>query len=262
MTTAAVRRFLDLVGVELPVVNAPMGGLAGGALAAAVTDAGGFGFVGGGYGDREWIDREVALAGGRRIGIGLITWAVPDRPSAIEHVIGLGTNDVWLSFGEPAPHVAAIHARGARAWCQVQDVASARAAIDAGADVVIAQGSEAGGHGRDRPNLSSIFAEVLALAGDIPVLAAGGVGSPEDAAALVASGASGVVLGTRLYASHEALDTDVAKQQLVEHTAAETTRTSAFDVLRGPEWPDGYNGRALRNDTVLDWEAHLSLIHI
>jgi len=233
-----------------------MGGVAGGALAAAVTDAGGLGFIGGGYGDRAWIDREFELARGRRVGVGLITWAVPDLPDAIAHVIDLGVRDVFLSFGDPSVHVAAIHDRGARAWCQVQDVDAARAAINAGADVLVAQGSEAGGHGRDVPERDRILADVIDLAGGLPVLAAGGIGSPEDAQAAIDAGAAGVVLGTRMYASREALDTDHAKQQLVARTAADTTRTSAFDVIRGPEWPDGYNGRALRNDTVREWDAN------
>ena len=255
MATGAVGRFLELVGVELPVVNAPMGGVAGGALAAAVTAAGGLGFIGGGYGDLAWVDRELDAAAGRRVGVGFITWAVPDLGAAIAHVVGRGVSDVFLSFGDPSPHVPTIHGLGARAWCQVQDLDAARRAIEAGAEVLVAQGSEAGGHGRDRIGRDQILPEVIAMAADRPVLAAGGIGSPADAQRAIHAGAAGVVLGTRLYASHEALDTAPAKQELVRRTAAETVRTSAFDVLRGPEWPEGFDGRAVRNDTVREWEA-------
>jgi nitronate monooxygenase len=94
---------------ELPaVVNAPMAGVAGGALAAAVTRAGGLGFIGGGYGDMTWIDEQLDIAAGTAVGVGLITWALADRQGLVKHVVGRSVRWVWLSFGDPAPHVGVV----------------------------------------------------------------------------------------------------------------------------------------------------------
>ena len=218
------------VGVrDLPaVVNAPMAGVAGGALAAAVTRAGGLGFIGGGYGDMTWIDEQLDIAPGTAVGVGLITWALADRQGLVEHVVRRGVRWVWLSFGDPAPHVGVVHDAGAAAWCQVQTVADARRVAAAGADVIVAQGNESGGHGRDNQPLAVLLPEVIAAVAPIPVLAAGGITTADDRHRAMGAGAAGVVVGTRLYASHEALDTDAAKARLVAGSA--TCRTIVFDL--------------------------------
>jgi len=239
---------------ELPaVVNAPMAGVAGGALAAAVTRAGGLGFIGGGYGDMTWIDEQLDIAPGTAVGVGLITWALADRQGLVEHVVRRGVRWVWLSFGDPAPHVGVVHDAGAAAWCQVQTVADARRVAAAGADVIVAQGNESGGHGRDNQPLAVLLPEVIAAVAPIPVLAAGGITTADDRHRAMGAGAAGVVVGTRLYASHEALDTDAAKARLVAGSA--TCRTIVFDLVRGPAWPAGHTGRALVNSTVERWHG-------
>ena len=132
-----------------------MAGIAGGALAAAVTRAGGLGLIGGGYGDVSWIDEQLDIAADAAVGVGLITWALRFRPGLVERLVHRGVRWVWLSFGDDAPHIAVVHQAGAVALCQVQSVAEARrvaagapAAGGAGADVIVAQGQESGGHGR------------------------------------------------------------------------------------------------------------------
>jgi nitronate monooxygenase len=131
------------------VVNAPMAGIAGGALAAAVSAAGGLGFIGGGYGDAAWIDDQLDIAGDKSVGVGLITWALAGRPCVLDHVLDRGVRWIWLSFGDATPHLDVVHAAGAIAVCQVQSADEARRVANAGADVIVAQGHEAGGHGRD-----------------------------------------------------------------------------------------------------------------
>jgi nitronate monooxygenase len=230
-----------------------MAGIAGGALAAAVTRAGGLGFIGGGYGDVAWIEHQLDVAGGADVGVGLITWALRGRPNVVEHLVRRGVRWMWLSFGDPAPHIAVLHQFGAVALCQVQTVAEARHAVAAGADVIVAQGHESGGHGRNSAPLAELLPAVTAAVAPIPVLGAGGMTTSVDRQTAVALGAAGVVVGTRLYASDEALDTDAAKARLVASTA--TRRTNVFDLVRGPMWPAGYTGRAIVNATVERWHG-------
>lgn len=160
---------------------------------------------------------------------------------------------VWLSFGDPAPHIAAIHDGGGLADCQVQTTQEAKRAAQAGADVILAQGNEAGGHGCDNDPLATLLPDVVEAVRPTPVLAAGGIGTPQHLKTAWALGAAGVVLGTRLYASHEALDTDRAKQLLLHRGGRDTSRTTIFDLVRSPQWPSGCTGRAIINDTVTRW---------
>jgi nitronate monooxygenase len=240
---------------DLPVVvNAPMAGIAGGALAAAVTRAGGLGFIGGGYGDVSWIEEQLDVAADAEVGVGLITWALRDRPGLVERLIRRGVRWVWLSFGDPAAHIPVLHEAAAVALCQVQTVAEARRAAAAGADVIVAQGQESGGHGRDHAHLAELLPAVIAAVAPVPVLAAGGITTSVDRQWAMALDAAGVVVGTRLYASDEALDSDAAKDRLVAGTA--TRRTNVFDLVRGPVWPVGYTGRAMINSTIARWHGH------
>jgi nitronate monooxygenase len=229
--------------------------VAGGRLAAAVRRAGGMGLVGGGYGDPAWIDEQLTIAHPVDVGVGLITWALEQHPNTLPRLLRRGTSPIWLSFGDPSPYVEPIHHAGSTVIAQVNGVAEAVAAVAAGADVIVAQGSEAGGHGVDRPSLSALLPDVIEAAAPVPVLAAGGIGTGRQLAELWRAGAAGAALGTVLYASHEALDTPAAKQLLVERTAADTARHRTFDILRGPDWPSAYTGRSLMNETVRRW-AH------
>ena len=144
-------RLTQMLDIQHPVILAPMDLVSGGRLAASVSHAGGLGLLGGGYGRRDWIDREWDRAGNARIGCGFITWSLAQHPEALDHALAHQPAAIMLSFGDPRPFSSAIHRAGARLICQVQTVEQAREALEAGADVIVAQGTEAGGHGMSQP---------------------------------------------------------------------------------------------------------------
>jgi nitronate monooxygenase len=251
-----------LLEITHPILLAPMGGVAGGALAAAVTHAGGFGIIGGGYGDpkagyggEEWMGEQFRTAGNARIGVGYITWSMARNPGLLDHALARKPAAVFLSFGEEQPYVDKIKAAGAKLICQVQDLAGSKRARDAGADIIVAQGTEAGGHGKTLRSLMSLVPAVVDAVSPIPVVAAGGIADGRGLAAALMLGASGVLVGTRFWATPEALGNDNAKQQLAIAGGDDTIRTRIFDIVRGLEWPDAYSGRAIANDFSMRWHG-------
>jgi nitronate monooxygenase len=247
----------DLLGIEKPVVLAPMGNVSGGALAAAVSGAGGLGLIGAGYGDAEWIRRELALARGARVGIGFITWSLAQKPALLDLALSSKPCAVMLSFGDPAPFAQKVRDAGAKLVCQVQDLRTARQALRANPDVLVAQGTEAGGHGGTR-SLFALLPAVKAISGNIPVLAAGGISDRRGLEAAMAFGAAGVLVGTRFLAAEESLAAPEAKQRVVASSGDATLRTTVFDIVRGYEWPDGITGRAIRNAFTERWHGRES----
>jgi nitronate monooxygenase len=250
-----VTRFTDMFDLRHPIALAPMGSVAGGRLAAAVSEAGGLGLVGGGYGDAAWLRRELAVAKEhttRPWGAGLITWSV-DR-SIVELVLGFRPHALMLSFGDPSPYAPLVRSAGCKFICQVQDLEGARRAQAAGADLIVAQGTEAGGHGGGRATLPLVPAVVDAVA-PTPVLAAGGIADGRGLAAALMLGASGVLVGTRFYASEESLAHPRAKERIAEARDNATARTRVFDRVRCLAWPPAYTGRALRNRFMERWDG-------
>lgn len=246
-----------LFGITHPIVLAPMDLVSDARLTAAVSAAGGLGLLGGGYGDASWLARELAtlvpLAAGRPFGVGFITWRLARQPQLLVTALAARPAAVMLSFGDPAPFVAPIHDAGAKLICQVQTVAMTRQALDAGADLIVAQGSEAGGHGVSR-GLVSLLPEVVdAVAGRVPVIAAGGLADGRGLAAALMFGAAGVLLGTRLYASAEAAAPDAAKQRIVDASGDDSVRSVVFDITRRTVWPAPFTGRCLRNQHLERW---------
>lgn len=249
-------RLTELLDLQHPIVLAPMGRVAGGALAAAVSNAGGLGLVGGGYGELSWLQTELAVVtreARRPWGAGLISWHASEV--ALELILSHGPRVVMLSFGDAAPFISRIKAAGALVMVQVHDVQAARAARDAGADLVVAQGAEAGGHSATRGTLPLVPAVVDAVA-PLPVLAAGGIADGRGLAAALALGAEGALIGTAFCATDEALMHPRAKERLLEASGAETIRTRVFDIVRGYDWPAPYTGRALRNEFTDRWHGH------
>src|SRR5215210_9015941 len=252
----AIRTALtEALGLEYPIVLAPMASVSGGRLAAAVSNAGGLGLVGGGYGDHVWLRDELSVAKAETVrpwGVGLIAWAT--TPETVQLALSYEPHTFMLSFGDPRPYVSAIKEAGCTLVCQVQDLEGARAAKAAGADVVVAQGTEAGGHGATRATLP-LVPVVVDRTAPTPVLAAGGIADGRGLAAALMLGAQGVLMGTRFYATTESLGHQRAKERIVAAEGGQTQRTRVFDVVRGHEWPEGYTGRALRNPFVERWDG-------
>ena len=254
ITTALTEMF----GLQHPIILGPMGGVSGGELAAAVSNAGGLGLVGAGYGDPAWLRTElsrVKAATQRPWGVGFITWSA--NSSVVELALGYRPDAVMLSFGDPRPYVAAIRAAGCKLICQVQGLDEVQLAQEAGADIIVAQGTEAGGHGGGRATLPLVPAVVDAVA-PTSVVAAGGIADGRGLAAALMLGAQGALIGTRFYASAEALGQDRAKQRIVAAHGGETGRTRVFDLIRGYDWPPIYPGRAVRNGFMARWHGRES----
>src|SRR3954454_484803 len=244
-----------LLEIEHPILLAPMDVVAGSRLVAAVSRAGGFGILGGGYGERIWLEQEIAKLAGMKapFGIGFITWSLAKRPELLDIALAANPSAIMLSFGDPAPFAASIKCAGARLICQVQDETMARQALDAGADVLIAQGTEAGGHGASRTTIDLVPAIVDLAAGRVPVVAAGGIADGRGLAAMMMLGASGVLLGTRFYASREADGAEVAKRRICAANSGDTVRGVVFDWSRNLLWPAPFTARTLINAHARTW---------
>src|SRR3981189_713330 len=244
-----------LLRIRHPILLAPMEVIAGARLTTAVSSAGGFGILGGGYGDRAWLEGETAKL--RQVapsfGIGFITWSLAKRPELLDIALAARPRAIMLSFGDPKPFASHIKSAGVLLICQVQDEGMARQALDAGADILVAQGTEAGGHGASRTTMDVVPAIVDLAAGRVPVVAAGGIGDGRGLAAMIALGAAGVLLGTRFYASQEADGAEDAKRRICAATGGSTTRGIIFDMSRNNVWPAPFTGRCLINDHARRW---------
>jgi len=252
LTTA----FTKLFGVRHPIALAPMGGSAGGALAAAVSRGGGLGMLGAGGGDRDWLARELPLLAenAEPWGVGFQTWAID--VDAVGRVLEHNPRAVMLSFGDPSPFAARIRAAGAAVIIQVTDMDEARQAVDLGADVIVAQGTESGGHGARKGRSTLPFVPVVVdLAAPVPVLAAGGIADGRGVAAALALGAAGALMGTRFQATHEALVDPSAAKAIVEGRGQDTERNRVLDIARGSRWPSRYTARTLGHPYLDQWRG-------
>ncbi len=243
------------LGIRHPILLAPMDTISGSRLVRAVSDAGGFGILGGGYGDRTRLETETAKLKGfaAPFGIGFITWSLAKQPELLDIALEARPRAIMLSFGDPAPFAPKIKAARSLLICQVQSEDMARQALDAGADILIAQGTEAGGHGASRTAIDIVPAIVDLAAGRVPVVAAGGIADGRGLAAMMMLGASGVLIGTRFYASIEADGAEEAKQRIRAANSGETVRGVVFDWSRKLMWPAPFTARALSNDHLRRW---------
>ena len=250
-------RLTKRLDITHPVISAPMDVIAGGALAAAVSSAGGLGFLGGGYGDDDaWFEREYAAAGNQTVGFGFITWSLRKRPQMLDAVIARKPKAIFLSFDDPEPFASQIKAAGLPVICQLQTRADAERAIDCGADIIVAQGTEGGGHGGTRATLTLVpeLADLIAKGAPETLLcAAGGIADGRGLAAALMLGADGVVVGTRFWASQEALVPPNLHKAALAASGDDTVRQSVLDILRERPWPARYTGRVLKNDLVREW---------
>ncbi|MGL4729354.1 MAG: NAD(P)H-dependent flavin oxidoreductase [Bosea sp. (in: a-proteobacteria)] len=251
-------RLTERLGLRHPILSAPMATAGGGALAAAVTRAGGLGLIGGGYGNSEWLTREFQAAGNEQVGCGFITWSLAKQPQLLDEALARQPKAIMLSFGDPRPFADSIHKAGAALICQCQTLAHVRQVIEAGASVIVAQGGEAGGHGQSRGTMSFVpeVADWLAAnAPDVVLVAAGGIADGRGLAAALALGADGVLMGTRFWASREALVHQRHHAAILADDGDATIRSSAPDVARQLDWPKPFNIRVRENEFTQRWHG-------
>jgi nitronate monooxygenase len=251
-------RLTRALGIRHPIILAPMGGASGGALAGAVTNAGGLGLIGGGYGDAEWIEQQFREAGNTRVGGGFITWSLAQAPQLLDIMLAHKPAAMFLSFGDPRPFAPAIKKSGALLICQVQTRNDCLEALEAGADIIVAQGTEAGGHGARRATMTLVpeIADLLARESPETLLcAAGGIADGRGVAAALTLGADGVVVGTRFWAAAEALVHPNVQAAGVQATGDDTLRTSTTDIVRERYWPDRFDIRVVRNAFTDRWHG-------
>ncbi|WP_407689385.1 NAD(P)H-dependent flavin oxidoreductase [Mycobacterium sp. HUMS_1102779] len=252
-------RLTEFFGIDHPIMLAPMAMVSGGRLAAEVTRAGGLGLIGGGYGDADWLRTQIGEADGARVGCGFITWSLACDPGVLDVALGRQPVTVMLSFGDLDPFADRIRAAGVPLTAQVQNLEQARRALDAGADVVVAQGGEAGGHGMSARSTFTLVPDVVDLAAERSpetlVVAAGGVADGRGLAAALALGADGALVGTRFWASPEALVSRRAHLRGIAASGDDTLRTRVYDFVRQKDWPDGYDARLVSNAFIEAWHG-------
>ncbi len=253
-------RLTEAFDIRHPIIQAPMAFAAGGKLAASVSHAGGLGLIGGGYGDADWLESQFSEAGNQPVGCGFITWSLAKQPHLLAQTLERKPAAIFLSFADPEPFAEQIKAAGVPFICQVQRLEYAERAVECGADVIVAQGTEAGGHGEKRATMSLVpeIANMLAdRAPETLLCAAGGIGDGRGLAASLMLGADGVVIGSRFWASSEALVGPNMHKASIEASGDQTVRSSVMDIARRLEWPEEYTCRVLQNPFTNRWHNDL-----
>ena len=252
-------RFTDKLGLEYPVMSAPMSNHSGGRLAAAVTQAGGLGTFGGtndlGPG---WLREQIShisIQTDRPFGVGFITQLIENDTTNIEIALEERVPVVVFSFADPSPWLGRAKDAGCVTICQVQSLELARQAVDAGADILLAQGNEAGGH-TGEITLLPLLVDLVGRYPDVPVLAAGGITTGRALAAVLGAGGEGASLGTAMLTTPEAVEVpETFKERIVLSDGQDTAFTRLYDLLGTRPWPAGIAGRVYRNRLVREWDG-------
>jgi NAD(P)H-dependent flavin oxidoreductase YrpB (nitropropane dioxygenase family) len=241
--------FMDWFGLTAPIVQAPIAGNDTPRLAAEVARGGGLGSLA-----LTWDEREAGLARVAELNREgtpyFLNFVLHFGIESLRWYADCGAPAITLSWGIDAGAIAFLRGKGMRVGVQVGSANGAAKAIAAGADFIIAQGNEAGGHVQSTTPLRRLLPDVLKVSGDVPVVATGGVSSAPDIAWAIATGAQAVMMGTRFVASTESNAHPLYKQALIAAAPDDTVYTNCFDV----GWPFAMH-RVLRNSTLDAWEA-------
>jgi len=250
-------RLCDLLGITHPIVNAPMAGPAKADLAAAVSEAGGLGLIGGSSGDPEWLRQQIKATRertSRPFGVGFIS-SFPGLDGLVAVAIEEGVAVIAHSFADPTPYVPAAHAAGILVLAQVQTVAQAVQAAAAGVDAIAAQGVEAGGHTGTSSATLPLVPAVIDAVGDIPVIAAGGIADGRGLAAVLMLGAEGAWIGTRFAVSRESAGSEWGKARVVAAGTDDTVLTKVYDLISESPFPAGIADHVLQNRYTRTWHG-------
>jgi NAD(P)H-dependent flavin oxidoreductase YrpB (nitropropane dioxygenase family) len=247
-------RICELFGIEYPIISAGMGGVALAELAVAVSEAGGLGTIGLAAFGREGIQNEIAAARLQTSKPLAANLLVPFlQPGIVEAVVRTPIQVLTFFWGDARDHaesIASAHRAGIKIIWQCGSAEEACWAKEAGADAVMAQGFEAGGHVRGTTTTLALVPEVRDAIGDLPLIAAGGIADGRGLAAVLALGADGAAFGTRFIASHEAAAHRAYQDRIVQANARDTIHTTLHDV----GWPDAPH-RVLHSKLIERWES-------
>ncbi|MGD9879425.1 NAD(P)H-dependent flavin oxidoreductase [Reyranella sp.] len=259
-------RVTTILGIDTPILMAPMGRWAEPSLAVAVSQAGGLGSFGAwphmGL-DAGEVRRHVARirqGTDRPFGAGFVNHLLPDHRANFDAALEERVPVIMLSFGDPSPWIPLVRQAGSKAVCQVQSFELAAKAVDAGADILCVQGNEAGGH-TGSENLLPFLIQVLEAFPGTPVVASGGITSGRALAAVLAAGAEGAWIGTALVAAEEAAFTSPElRRAIVASNGRDTVRSSAIDIVLNalasrPPWPNGVALRHGPNEITERWHG-------
>ena len=250
MRTAVTER----LGIEHPVIQAPIGGLSVPALAASVSNAGGLGMMAITWMEPDEIRTAINALRGlteRPFGVNVIIDPQdPPQDERVEAALDAGAPVVSFTWGDPAPYVGRVHRAGALATLTVGAGEEARRAVDAGIDLIVAQGWEAGGHVWGQVSTLAMVPAVVDAVPGTPVIAAGGIADGRGLAAVLALGAGAAWMGTRFVASAEAPAHPRYQERLLAARETDTFHGELFDI----GWPNAAH-RVLRNATIEAWLA-------
>jgi len=244
-----------MLGVDVPLIQAPMAGVSEGLLAGAVSEAGGLGMIGvGPAGSRAYVEEQavVAASAARPYGIGLLAWALEQDPAPLEAVLESDAALVSVSFGNFEEPLQRLKAAGKLVTTQIGNLEEARRAEAAGADCIVARGREGGGHGRDDLGTLALLQIVLDSV-SVPVVAAGGVATAAGLSAVLGAGAVGAWVGTAFLCCQESAFPAVSRERLMAADDTATAYGRVFDVAQRAAWPSEFGGRALRNRFFDEW---------
>ncbi|MEX2226765.1 MAG: nitronate monooxygenase [Dehalococcoidia bacterium] len=256
----------DLLGIDVPICSAGMaGGTARADLAAAVSNAGGLGGLGGIYREGpEYLRSQIQATRdltSKPFSVNLWIFLLDVAPQFLDVCIEERVPSVTLSFGDPGDHARRAKDAGMVVLHQVQTVAAAKRAAEASVDAIIAQGGEAGGHTGAVATMA-LVPQAVDVAGGIPVIAAGGIADGRGLVAALALGAQGVIMGTRFVAAEESQpEAHAHREQIIAATADDTVFTDVFDIMDGMKWPDGISGRSIRTPFAQEWHGRETELH-
>ncbi|RIK35233.1 MAG: hypothetical protein DCC58_20720, partial [Chloroflexi bacterium] len=247
-------RVTRLLGIQHPIVQAGMANYAGPELVAAVSNAGGLGILGAVDKDIDQLEHDIAAI--RRLtskpfGVNLVL--AEAHVDKLDLLVAARVPLIASSWGDPAGVAERAHAAGLLALHQVNGEEGALQAIAAGVDLLVAQGSDGGGH-IGRVGTLALVPAIVDIAGDVPVLAAGGIADGRGLAAALLLGAEGAFIGTRFLATEEAPIAPAWKQAIVDAHSTDAWQSDVPDLIWGTSWPQA-TGRALANDVLRRWHG-------